>query len=319
MNKATKIMIIIASSLIIIGAVMFISVLNAFNWDFYKLNTVSYGTNTHLVDEDFHSISISSQTADVVFVVSEDDECKVVCYEPENLNHKIYVENNELNIKVKDNRKWYEQFGIDFKQPKITVYLPDYYFDKFTVKVTTGDICIKDNFKVNAINLSSTTGNVTNSCSASDIRIKTVTGDIKLEDISAMSIDLNVTTGSIICNNVNCDGDIITDTNTGSIYINDSQCKNLISESGTGDINLYGVISSINIRLETNTGDIIIDSCDSPDLYLKANTGDIKGSLLSNKMFDASANTGNVNIPASADGGTCKIVTNSGDIDIEIK
>ena len=75
MNKATKIMIIIASSLIIIGAVMFISVLNAFNWDFYKLNTVSYGTNTHLVDEDVHSISISSQTADGAFVVSEDDKC----------------------------------------------------------------------------------------------------------------------------------------------------------------------------------------------------------------------------------------------------
>ena len=47
---------------------------------------------------------------------------------------------------------------------------------------------------------------------------------------------------------------------------------------------------------------------------------DIEGSLLSGKMFDAAATTGDVRVPASdRNGGECKVHTNSGDIDITVR
>jgi hypothetical protein len=52
---------------------------------------------------------------------------------------------------------------------------------------------------------------------------------------------------------------------------------------------------------------------------MKANTGDIRGSLLSEKIFITKTTTGSVRVPSTASGGTCELITGTGDITVTIK
>ena len=66
------------------------------------------------------------------------------------------------------------------------------------------------------------------------------------------------------------------------------------------------------------TGDVTFDGCDAAAISVKTDTGDVTGSLLSNKMFVIDTNTGDVDVPETVDGGRCEIVTDTGDIELNI-
>ena len=76
-----KIWIITAISLLIVGSIIFAGAMTALDFDFTKLSTEKYETNSYEVSEDFSNISIDVTTADVVFASSDNKNCKVVCYE----------------------------------------------------------------------------------------------------------------------------------------------------------------------------------------------------------------------------------------------
>ena len=48
-------------------------------------------------------------------------------------------------------------------------------------------------------------------------------------------------------------------------------------------------------------------------------TGDVKGSLLSEKIFIPTTDTGDVDVPKTVTGGRCEITTDTGDIKITVK
>ena len=87
MRKATKIWLIIATSLVLIGGIIFTGAMATFNWNFNKLSTVIYETNTYVINDEFSDISVISNTADVVFLPSENQQTTVVCHEEKNLKH----------------------------------------------------------------------------------------------------------------------------------------------------------------------------------------------------------------------------------------
>lgn len=51
---------------------------------------------------------------------------------------------------------------------------------------------------------------------------------------------------------------------------------------------------------------------------MQTDTGDITGTLLTEKVFAAKADTGDVDVPKTATGGKCEIITNTGDIQIKV-
>ena len=116
-----KVWLITAGSLVLAGCIMFTVALWAVKWDFSKLSTVKYETNTYEIGEKFGSISISADTADISFVLSGDKKCTVECHEEENAKHSVEVENDTLVIKSNDSKTWYDYIGIYFGSPKITV------------------------------------------------------------------------------------------------------------------------------------------------------------------------------------------------------
>ena len=128
------------------------------------------------------------------------------------------------------------------------------------------------------------------------IRVHTVTGRIELSNLSLGSLDLSLTTGDVDLTSINC--------------------KDLNVSGVTGNVTLKSVIASERLSVKLTTGNIKLTGCDGGSLSLKTTTGSVTGTLLSEKIFAATAVTGSVRVPDTKSGGLCEIRTTTGNIKI---
>ena len=323
MRTRTKVWLIIAASLVLIGCILFAGAMTSLRWDFMDLATVKYETNTYEISEVFDDIYMNTDTADIVFAFSDDGKCRVQCHEEEDAKHSVTVEDGTLTVELIDERSVYDfigYIGLNFGSPKITVYLPKAEYTSLLIKEDTGDIEMPKAFTFKDVDISLSTGDINFCASASEtIKLKTSTGDICVENISAGAIDLSVSTGKVMVSGVTCEGDVTVGVSTGKVYLTDIVCKSLISSGDTGDISLDNVIAAEKFSIERSTGDVKFHSCDAAEIYVKTDTGDVTGSLLSSKVFIANTDTGIVDVPQTVDGGKCEIITNTGDIKLDIQ
>lgn len=299
MKRATKVWLVIAVSLILIGCIIFVGVMSMFKWNFSKLSTVEYETNTYEINEAFNDISITTDTADILFVVSEDGKCRVECYEEKKARHSVSIQGGTLTIKVINDKQWFDYIGLCFSSPKITVYLPKTEYTSLLINSKTGNIKVPEEFAFTNVDVSLTTGAVDVFADASEkIKIQTTTGNIRMEDISAGTLDLSAT--------------------TGKTYLTDISCKSVISSGSTGGISLNNVIASEEFSIKRSTGNIRFNRCDAAEIFVETSTGDVKGSLLTDKVFITKTSVGKIDVPNTTTGGKCEIKTSTGDIDIEM-
>lgn len=318
--KRMKTLFITAASLILIGCVIFAGVMTVLKWDFRKLSTVKYETNSYEFDEEFQNISVSTDTADVVFQPSTSEKAMVVCYEPVSNKHQVIVEDGVLDVKLVDSRNWYQHIALDFSTPKITVYLPREEYGNLVVKVCTGDVEIPSNFKFNVMDISASTGDVRNFASCmSKCKIAVTTGRINVQNATADEILLSASTGDIDVKSVRCTDAMSVKVTTGKVVLDNVSCNIFQSFGNTGDIILKSVVAKETFSVARTTGDIKLDSCDAAVLMLRTDTGDVTGSLCSEKVFIAKSDTGRIDVPKTTSGGTCEIETNTGDIKITIQ
>ncbi len=281
MKKTVRISLIVATTLVILGSIIVIIAAASAEWDFTKLETANSQTSSYEITDDFSDILIKTDTADIVFLPSYDDKCKVVCYEKNKEKHSVSVLSGKLTVEIVDTRKWYDYIGINFTSPRITVYLPKAEYSSLKIENSTGDIEISPDFFFENVDISLSTGDIKcNASVAEDIKIETSTGDVCLDRVC---------------------------------------CKNLIASTSTGDISLRSVIAEEKILLETDTGDIELEASDAGEIFLQTSTGDVEGTLLSDKVFITETDTGSVDVPRTITGGRCEITTDTGDISIEIK
>ena len=319
MKKTTKIWLLTAALLVLAGCILFAGVMAAETWDFGKLSTVRYETNIYPVSEPFHDLSLTTDTADIVLLPSTDGKIRVECREEENAKHTVTVENDTLTVKVQNNKTWRDYIGFDFGTPKITVYLPETAYGALIVHENTGNVEISEDFVFESADISVTTGNVRFLADTGDAKIKTSTGDIQVEDLSADSLDLSVTTGKITASGVTCRGDVTLSVSTGKTVLSDVTCENLLSTGTTGTITLERVLAANRFSIERSTGDVKFTGCDAAELSVKTGTGDVTGTLLTEKVFLTDTGTGWVEVPRTAAGGKCQIKTGTGNIRIKIE
>ncbi len=316
----TKTWIITAVLFILIGVIIFVGAMSMLKWNFKGISTTKYETKTYDIVEEFENISINTDTADILFVLSAGDKCKVECVEEARTKHNVLIKENTLNIDINDTRKWYDHISFfSFGAPKITVSLPQDKYKSLLINSSTGDIEIPKEFIFDSIDIKASTGDVNSSASATrDLKIKLSTGHINTQDITAGNMNLTTSTGSINIKSVDCSGKIETKVSTGKTILTDVKCESLISHGNTGDMTLKNVIAIKDFNITRSTGDIKFDSCDADELFIETDTGDVKGSLLSDKVFITETDTGNISVPKSTTGGKCEITTDTGDIKIEI-
>ena len=317
MRKSTRIWMIAATSLLLVGGLLFGGAMSMLNWNFEKLSAAQYETNTYEITEEYKSISVITDCADVVFEASQDTT--VVCHEQSNMKHLVSVKDGVLLIEIHDTRKWHEHIGVNFDTSKITVSLPQGAYDALSIKGDTGDVKLPHDFTFESLDVSTSTGNINSQASVRGaVTIKASTGDICLDGISAGSLDLSVTTGKLEASFVSCEGDVTVGISTGKTVLKDLSCKNLTSSGVSGDVLLENVISTGKMSVERTTGSVKLVECDAAEVFVKTDTGRIDGSFLSEKIVFAQSNTGKINVPKSTVGGKCEIITNTGDIKIQI-
>lgn len=315
MKNSTGILLIIASVFVIVGAVIFVGVMMVLNWDFSRLSTVKFRTKSHVVNSEFVNISVSADTADIVLLPSEDGVCRVVCHEEEKQKHTVSVDGETLTVRQTNTKKWYEYIGISWGTAKITVYLPETEYGSLTIKGSTGDVEIPKEFTFESVDILSSTGDV--SCVASvsqSAKITLTTGGISLADMSALSIDLSVSSGSVTADSVNCVGEFSIGVSTGRTELLSVKCGSLVSSGSTGNILLKNTVADGSISVKRSTGNVCFEDSDASEIYVNTSTGNVKGSLLSDKVYITETDTGKVKVPRSVVGGRCEISTSTGDI-----
>ena len=320
MSKATKIGLITATILVVIGAIIFTGVITMFNFDFSKLDTNNYETNTYNITEAFDNISIDVSVSEIKFLPADTEQCKIVCYEPAKQKHSATVQNSTLNISVNDTRKWYEHISISVASPKLTVYLPQDKYTSLTINNTTGSVTIPQNFTFDDMKIKGSTGNFDCLASCSNlIDINLSTGRIKLNNLKANNMTIACTTGSVNINSVNADGDIRIKTSTGAIKLSDINCANLTAKCTTGSTVLSNTIASENFAINSTTGSVKFESCDAENINIKTTTGSVSGTLRSDKIFITETTTGSVKVPKTTTGGICEVKTTTGSVKLAIQ
>ena len=281
MRKSTKIWHIVASSLTLLGALIFACTMMTANWDFTKLSTVKYETKSYEISEYFKNVSIDTTTANITILPTDEPVCRVECYEQTGIIHTVKVVDETLEIITTDSREWHDYIDINFDTPTITLYLPE----------------------ANYVTVSASTS----------------TGDINVENITPSILSCSVTTGRITAKNVTCTGSARFKVSTGNTFVENLRCSVFSSNGNTGDVTVKNVIAEEEFEIYRSTGDVRFTACDAPEICIETDTGDITGTWLTPKTFVIKNDTGKVDVPSSKSGGKCSIKTSTGDIKISIE
>jgi len=318
MKLAVKISLIVATSLVMLGIVIFAVAMSLNGWDFKKLSNGGLESKTYEEIGDFNNISITALYEDVEFLPFDGDGCKIVCDERSKMSHSVVITDGALKIQTQDDRAWYEKL-FNFGEEKMTVYLPNSEYGALNVVGRTGDILIPKDFTFESIDVQLSTGDVECFASAKGaVKITASTGDIDVEGITASVLELTVSTGDIDVKSVSLDGEVKIKVSTGETDLSDLTCNSLVSSGNTGDIGLKNVIVSGSVNIERSTGDVEFNRCDASEIVVKTDTGDVNGTLLSDKIFFVETDTGRVSVPKTTTGGKCTVTTSTGNIIFEI-
>ena len=300
MKKSVKIALILALILILVGGFLFVGASTEAHWDFESLKLESFEMNKYSPQQPIKSIVVETDAARVSIQPSQDGAVQVKCYEHIKAKHLVAVEGETLSIQLQDTRKWYDHIGISLQTPEITIYLPKEAYESLAVRNDTGDISIGETFEFQTIEIEQSTGDTYCQASASKgMTVRTETGEITLKDGKIGALEVEVSTGDATLENLSC--------------------KSLRSVGDTGDITLKNTIAEEKISIERETGRVRLWDCDAAEIFVKTDTGDVRGTLLTEKIIFAETETGSVRIPESMQGGKCKIITDTGDIDMEYK
>ena len=321
MSRAGKIWLIAAAVLILAGIGLFAAATSMNHGQMVWKTASNMETNTYTIREDFSSISIRSDTEDIVFVPAKDGKCTVEFYENENEKHTAEVENGTLEIAVEEkNGKWTDHVSLfNGGDPKMTVALPESSYEALQIEEDTGDIDMPSDFSFESIEIRVSTGDVSCDASASGrMQITTSTGAIEMNGVSVRDLDLSVSTGNVKAESVQCHGDVSVRVSTGRAELKDVTCRNFTSTGSTGKVEMKSLLVKEAIRIERSSGDVTFEDCDAEEIYVKTTTGDVSGTLLSDKVFLVETHTGKTRVPKTITGGRCEVSTDTGDIEFTV-
>ena len=278
MKKTTKIVLLAATAVTVLGILLAGGILFFVQADLTKLSSDTYVEKVYKIDQNFEHISINLRDADITFALSQDGKCRVESKETEQYGLLVTVEKNTLTIKL-DKDQAPPFFAMSFLETELTVYLPKCQYESIHLEQDTGDITMPTDFCF------------------TEAQIDTSTGDIRWSGVVTSRLELETT--------------------TGDVYLTNAQCGNVEIEVTTGDVTVTDTVAG-EFSLELTTGDVILERFDAAGISVENTTGDITCNLLSGKMFVAETLTGDVNVPVSTEGVPCYLYTTTGHITVTI-
>lgn len=321
MKKMKFMWVLLATALIVVGAILCFASLARAQGDFRKMLEQRFDAEIHTVEGDFTKIHAELNVYDVSFEPSDDGICRVRVYGDGRIVQSISVKDGTLTLVEQDNRKWYEKI-ISFGELGMTVYLPAAEYEKLEVKTDTGDVTVSKYLAFGEALVEGDTADVAFSAAvknalairlrtgdlavqgvqvAGDMRFETTTGDMRLYDLACRDLYITVDTGEVELERAGV---------SGSVYMT----------GDTGDLELRDVVAVGEMQIKTDTGDVELEACDASSIDIRTDTGDVTATLLTQKSFDVASGTGDVTFPpTTAPNGNCKVRSDTGDVEIYVK
>ena len=303
MRKSTAILLIVATALVLLGVAIFTVGVVAMNEQNIAFINGQYQEKTYEGSEEIKSITIKGGTDDIKILPCDKDGYLIKCFEQTKVYNNVSVKDGVLCIERQDTRKWYDFISLFSKSTRVTVYIPEGIYDSLKINTNTGNVFVEQNF---------TFDNADISCS---------TGDIQFLASTQHTLKLSVSTGKVTLGDGSKtfnQGDVSIKVSTGKTEIKGTTCTSFTSTGGTGDIFMSNLVSTGDMNIARSTGDVKFYKCDAVNITVRTDTGSVTGTLLSSKVFIYKTDTGDVNLPETESGGTCKITTDTGNIKISI-
>ena len=332
MKNSTKIWIIAAVVLILAGGALMGFTAARRSSEANDMIVQHNVTNTYPLNAaNVSNIYIDCDTAEVHFIPTDYTDARVILHEPENRKHNVRVINDTLIIDIPKKEKTnffdflsdtFTTFSFSAEKVTMTLYLPTEKYDSLTVNTSTGDVIVPADYSFGTITINGSTSDIQLSCHVDqDLTIETDTGDITLTKVYASKVKLTTTTGDVTADfdPAAVPSDLQVETDTGEIHLKELNCWNFGLTTSTGKVTLKGINSHGDFSIHTSTGDVNLDLCDAQSIKIETSTGDVRGTLKSDKIFFTQTSTGKVNVPKTTTGGTCEIITSTGDIEIDIR
>ncbi|MBR6825007.1 MAG: DUF4097 family beta strand repeat protein [Oscillospiraceae bacterium] len=239
-------------------------------------------TKTHTISESFTRIEVDCADCSVTLVPSTDSTVTVECREREKYPHMVYVKNGCLIVEEPSRTELLNISALMGSHAEVKIYLP----------TAMAENC--------------------------DLSLESASGNITLKDNTYREVDLSIASGNIILENIDTAHEIELEVASGAVRLTHVNCKDLDVDSASGKVDLQQVKATGDISAETASGNINLLSCDASEYHLESASGDIEGTVLSPMTFKADSLSGRVNVP-NTQGGTCRIITASGNIHITVE
>ena len=303
MKKSTKTSLLVSLILVIVGAISIFIALLGVGFDMRKFSNMTFEKKVFDITDSFFDVHITEIYDDIEIYLSDDKNCKIICYDSDKIYHDCNVNNDEqLMIFCHDDRPWYEKIGFFYKEiEKIQIYLPKNSYKGLYAYSTNGDINVPKGFTFDGAHLSVVNGKINMDANAKQsFSAETTNGDIALNGELNGQIHALTTNGKITAKNIkNADWADFTTTN-GNIELDGNVIKQFEAQSVNGSIK-FGVVISDRIHMNTVNGSIT-------------------GTVPANKSCMGKSTNGTVNIPNRAkDSGDFYFKTVNGNIDIKEK
>lgn len=219
------------------------------NWNWFsglRFNSSDYIT-TDIDEERFveidgiSDINVSSSIVSIKVTSQDRDDIRVCYYGTMKSNVvpelKIDKSFSTLNIKLETNNS--HNYSTIYNDVVLEVFVPEFYKDNFHLSSASGTISMKDLIG-NVFNASTSSGNISmDDIDGKSLKLSTSSGSIGLEGIEADLLDLSTSSGSIKAEYTI--GEIQASTSSGSILLDIKEVD--------GDMELSTASGSISIQL----------------------------------------------------------------------
>lgn len=309
MKSTSRTVIIIAAALVGVGVILafFGYALSGFHISNIRSNS-TFEHNSYTYDAaGITSIDISDIDSPVVLQSSSADIIAIDCYENSNYRYEIKQDiNGTLSIQKINSTRWGFQnwFNYDFTEKPLTVTIPS-------------DLI-------------------------ADVSLSSVSGEIRINDIQALSLSASNTSGSILIENTDVRGDLRASSVSGTVSFGSARIGGNLSVTATsgailtravsvgadtkfssvsGDLRLNETTVSEDITLETTSGSIDFEMLSGNNLDFHTVSGRISGTLHANSLdyyIVSDSLSGKVSVMGGSAKGTKRldVSSTSGDINI---
>jgi DUF4097 and DUF4098 domain-containing protein YvlB len=232
----------------------------------YKYSTASeksYHINEQKIIEASKISSLKVDTNSInTHVIVQDNQESIKLYLTGKVGNKkdIHFSSKLDHGRLKVEAKYQDSFKIskDGSKLELKIFVP-IQFANLRVSSLSGDIKIKDiDFLFMDINTKSGTINVSGIAAKNDLLLKTSSGNIVIDNSIAGNSKMKTISGDIMISNVN----------TQTLHV----------ESGSGDININSKKIKNPINIQTNSGNIYLNSQEKPNdikLDFSSHTGEV--------------------------------------------